>query len=153
MAFFEELGKKITDAGQGVAQQTKNFTEVTRLNGAISDREKQAAALYTALGTAYYKAHAADGQAEEKETIAQITALLNEIAQYQEEVKRIKGIGKCPACGADVQAGAAFCPACGAAIPAPQTPPPAAPAGRVCPNCGQSVGAENIFCNHCGTRL
>lgn len=41
MAFFEQIGKKITNAGQNVAQQTKNFTDVTQLNSAISEREKK----------------------------------------------------------------------------------------------------------------
>lgn len=150
MAFFEELGKKITDAGQGVAQSTKNFTEVNRLNSTIAEKEKQVTTLYTALGAAYYKAHATDPQAEEQETVAQIAALLTEIAAHQEEVKRIKGIGKCPSCGADVQAGAAFCQNCGAALPRPE---PAPAQGRTCPVCGQSVGADNVFCNHCGAKL
>lgn len=151
MAFFEELGKKITDAGQGVAQSTKNFTEVTRLNGVINDKEKQVAALYATLGAAYYKAHSADAEGALAETVGQITALLAEISQHQKEIKRIKGIGKCPACGADVQPGAAFCASCGAAMP--QTAPAPAPTGRTCPSCGQSVGADNAFCNHCGAKL
>ena len=38
MAFFEQLGKRLADAGQGVAQQTKNLADVTRLNSAIPKR-------------------------------------------------------------------------------------------------------------------
>ena len=38
MAFFEQLGKRLTDAGQNVVQQTKNLADVTQLNSAISDR-------------------------------------------------------------------------------------------------------------------
>ncbi len=32
MAFFEQIGKCLTDAGQNVAQQTKDFADVTKLN-------------------------------------------------------------------------------------------------------------------------
>ena len=39
MAFLEQLGKRLSDAGQGAAQQAKNFTDVTRLFSAISVKE------------------------------------------------------------------------------------------------------------------
>ena len=48
MAFFEQLGKKITDAGQGVAQSGKNAMDVSRLNSLISDRKKQISQGYAA---------------------------------------------------------------------------------------------------------
>lgn len=54
MAFFEQLGKRLSDAGQGVAQQTKNFADVTRLNGAISDKERRITQLYQSIGQTYY---------------------------------------------------------------------------------------------------
>lgn len=38
---FEQLGKRLTDAGQDVVQQTKNLADVTQLNSAISDKEKK----------------------------------------------------------------------------------------------------------------
>ena len=41
MAFFEEIGKRLTNAGQNVAQQTKNLADVAQLNSAISDKEKK----------------------------------------------------------------------------------------------------------------
>ena len=54
MSFFDQIGKRITDAGQGVAQQTKNFADVTRLNSAISDKEKRISQLYQSIGKTYY---------------------------------------------------------------------------------------------------
>lgn len=55
MAFFEEIGKRLTDAGQNVAKQTKNLADVTQLNSAISEREKKIAQLFSAIGQAYYE--------------------------------------------------------------------------------------------------
>ena len=46
MSFLDQIGKKISDVGQGVAQSTKNFADVTKLNGMISDEEKKIAVLY-----------------------------------------------------------------------------------------------------------
>lgn len=114
MAFLNNLGKKITDAGQGVAQQTKNFTDVARLNSTISDKEKSISQLYAAIGKNYYDQHKNDEENPEKEKLEQITALLAEIDHCRAQIQEIKGVAVCPSCGAEVAQGAAFCSACGA---------------------------------------
>ena len=119
MAFFEQLGKTLTNAGQGVAQQTKNFTEITRLNGVISDKEKQIEQLYTIIGKAYYEAHKNDAFAESGDSIQRINDLLAEIARHKEEIKQIKGVTPCPACGAEVPASSAFPVPASSAFPVP----------------------------------
>lgn len=154
MAFFEQLGKKLTDAGQGVAQQTKNFTEIARLNSAVSDKERQIEQRYAAIGRAYYEAHKNDAFAESGDTIQEITGLLGEIAKHKEEIKQIRGVAPCPACGADVPSGSAFCPACGAKVPQAEPAPAAIPEGcRPCPRCGAPVPNENKFCVSCGAKM
>ena len=153
MAFLEQLGKKLSDAGQGVAQQTKNFTDVTRLNNAISDKEKAISQLYSVLGQAYYESHSKDPSAEEQETIASINALFAEIVECAEEIKQIKGVAKCPGCGGDVPLSSAFCPSCGTKIVREADAAPSEAATRTCPGCGAQVPAGNLFCTSCGTRL
>ena len=37
MGFLDEVGKRITNTGQGMAQKTKNMTETIRINGMITD--------------------------------------------------------------------------------------------------------------------
>lgn len=148
-SFFSDLGKRITDAGQGVAQQTKNLTDVARLNGTITENQRTITQIYTKLGQAYYEGHKDGPDPDCKEFVDQINALNDEIARCQEEVKRIKGMGKCPNCGADVPPQSQFCQSCGAKI---ETAPPAA-AGRTCPNCGASVPEGNAFCTKCGTKM
>ena len=56
MSIFEKIGEKLSGAGQGVAQQVKNFADVARLNSIISEKEKQIAQLYIEIGQAYYPA-------------------------------------------------------------------------------------------------
>lgn len=154
MAFFEQIGKKLTDAGQNVAQQTKNLADRTQLGSAISEKERNIAQLCSALGREYYEAHKADESCEFAEKVARINALYAEIAQNREKISQIKGVVKCESCGADVPANAAFCNACGTKVVRPEPPAaPAAPVGRVCPACGCAVGEENAFCNHCGAKL
>lgn len=113
MAFFEQVGKRITDAGQGVAKQTKNLAEVTRLNSTISECEKNISQLYFAIGEAYYGRHRDDAEAEELEKVNEVKELLEKIRQCREEIKQIKGTVKCPSCGAEVPLEAVFCGKCG----------------------------------------
>lgn len=154
MAFFEQLGKRLTDMGQGVAKQTKNFTDITRLNAAISDKEKQVSQFYLALGQAYYEMHQNNPNAELGEQIEEIRALRAQILQYQEEIKRIKCVVKCISCGADLPPNSTFCSACGARVVQEklQEPVPAADV-CICPSCNTAIKPENLFCTQCGTRL
>lgn len=152
MAFFENLGKRLTDAGQGVSQQAKNFADVTRLNGTISDKEKRITQLYTSIGQTYYQKHQNDPSAEEAQMIQSINTLLAEIDQCQEEIKQIRGVVRCSSCGAEVPLTAAFCNACGTRLS--QTPEPPLQADTcICPQCHSAVSRENRFCDHCGAKL
>ena len=152
MAFFEDLGKKLSDVGQGVASQAKNLAELTKLNSAVNDKEKQITQLYTAMGKAYFEAHKAD-ETPAYEEIAAILTLQAEILACQEEIKQIKGIVKCPNCGADIPLDAAFCNGCGAKAPERNPAPAPEAANRFCPNCGGALNKDAAFCKHCGTRL
>lgn len=155
MAFFEQIGKKISDASQGATQQAKNFAEITRLNGTISEREKRISQIYTEIGQSYYEKHKDDSQAEELERITEINSLNAEILQCHEDIKQIKGITKCPSCGADVPINSAFCNACGAKIlPATKIEDVSAPKPvSLCPKCHKPVPVGNLFCNHCGAKV
>lgn len=152
MPFFEQLGKKLTDVGQGVAQQTKNLTDIARLNSAVSDREKQITQMYLEIGRAYYQRHSQDSAPEEQERIAAIQTLEAEIQQYRKEISQIKGFVQCPNCGGDVPLNAQFCNACGAKMPQPE-PAPVPENARICPSCGAVVAGENKFCMACGAKL
>lgn len=153
MAFFEQLGKRLTDAGQSVAQQTKNLADVTQLNSAISDREKKISQLYLNIGQLYYEEHKGDLSAEHREIIEEIDALYAEIAQNQEKIKQIKGVVKCPNCGADVPLNAAFCNGCGAKIERNESVSGITGAQRYCPACHAVVDPEDSFCNNCGAKI
>ena len=153
MDFFEQLGKKLTDAGQNVVQQTKSIADVVRLNSEVSAKERAITQLYIKIGQAYYDRHKNDSDAEDFQTISEIYRLYKEIAQCQETIKRIKGVTKCPGCGADVPMGAAFCNVCGEQIPASIVSVREAQGSKKCPNCHSDVDEDNAFCVFCGTKL
>lgn len=153
MAFFEQIGKKLTDAGQNVAQQTKDLADVTKLNNAISNSEKKISQLFLMVGQSYYERHKADGTAEEKEKIDAINDLYAEIMENREKIRLIKGTAKCENCGAEVPNHAAFCNVCGAKVTYTENADQNIEVGRRCPVCHAIAEKENLFCNHCGARL
>lgn len=151
MAFFEQLGKRLTDAGQNVAHQTQNLADVTRLNNAISEKEKKISQLFFAVGQSYYEGHKNDSEAEELEKITEINALYAEIFENREKIKQIKGVVKCVNCGADVPLSASFCNACGTKVTRESVEK--TEAGSLCPACNAVVEKGNLFCNHCGAKI
>jgi predicted nucleic acid-binding Zn ribbon protein len=154
---FEKLGKRISDLGNSVAQNTKNFADTAGLQKANSDNKKKIEQLYAAIGKAYYEKHKNDPAAEEIASINEITALFAQIEENDEKIKQLKGVTKCENCGADVPSDSMFCNNCGTKVVKPVAAPAAeaAPASnqRLCPTCGQPVGQDNMFCNNCGAKL
>ena len=116
MEFFEQLGKKISSTSQSAVQKTKDFADTTKLNSAISDKEKKISSLCLSLGQAYYEDHKEETTSRYSETIKQINDLYAEINENKEKIKQIKGIVKCPKCGADVETDDSFCSVCGTKV-------------------------------------
>ncbi len=149
----KHLGKKLTGAGQNVAQQTKNITDVARLNNEITNKERAIAKLYAEIGRAYYDRHKDDPAAEELQMVSEVSKLCGEITRCKETIKQIKGIVKCPFCGSDVSAESVFCGVCGERIPSVSAPLQEEQETKVCPNCHASVSGDSVFCVFCGTKL
>ena len=64
MAFFDELGKTLSMAGQAAVQKTKDVTETTRLNMTISEEEKNIKSLYLQIGELYASIHGNDYESD-----------------------------------------------------------------------------------------
>lgn len=97
----------------GLKKKTQNLTGTMSLNSQISDLEKANAALYSQLGREYFKRWQAHPVAELAQIVAAIEANIDKSVQLNEEIKRLKGIKKCPRCGNDMAYDAIFCPSCG----------------------------------------
>lgn len=156
MAFFEQIGRKITDAGQGVAQQTKNLTETTRLNAKIAENKKKMSQLLFEMGQDYYKKHRKDRDNEEQEYIDRVNELFREIIECQKEIEQIKTADVCKVCGSRIVEGSSFCMGCGTRLNADQIEESfliISDSTRKCPVCGTSVDGDSAFCTSCGTKL
>lgn len=120
MAFFEDLGKMITQTSQDVVQKTKDTAGVVKLNGMISDEKKRVNDLYIQIGKKYFEMYSDSCDQEFEPLVAEIKDAQAKIDDYSEQVRQLKGIAACPNCGAEVPTGTAFCSKCGAKMEQPK---------------------------------
>lgn len=154
MEFYANLGKKITQTSQGVVQKTKDTAETIRLNGMISDEEKRIANFYSKIGSIYFQLHADSYEPTFEQMILGIKEAQVKIENYSEQVKRLKGIVRCPNCGGEVPYGAPFCSSCGSKMNVQSAAAPAANSNvQRCVKCGVPLTPGTAFCTNCGTKV
>ncbi len=157
MAFFDDFGKKISQASQSTLQKTKDMADVAKINMQISDEEKKMNDTYLQIGKLYMELHASDGEEAFKEMVQTIVDAQNKIKEFKGQIQEIKGVVRCEKCGAEVPKGAAFCSACGEKMPelvqeaAAQEAEPVVE--KKCANCGAVLGSGALFCSECGTKV
>lgn len=122
MGFFDDFGKKISDASQGAIAKTKDFADVAKLNSNISDEERRINNAYQQMGELYFERHPEDFEDCFTEHYAVIRESLSKITDYRKQITNIKGVVKCPNCGAEVPKDSAFCSACGTQVPKEEAP-------------------------------
>jgi hypothetical protein len=113
---LSEAGRSIKQAGTSAAQQTKDFTDRTKLNAQIHQYEKDIEAQYTALGRALYKQKPEEAKTFAPEIVAKIEEASASIKKAQDEILAISNKKICPVCGRQNDAGAKFCVGCGTAL-------------------------------------
>ena len=154
MAFFDDLGKKISQTGQGAVQKTKNVAETMKINNLISEEEKNVNNNLKQIGVVYFENFSENSDEMFSGYIENIKESKKKIEEYNEQINTIKGFGKCPNCGASVANDAAFCNGCGGALPKQSSPvEETVNTGKVCPNCGVNVATDDAFCNSCGKKI
>lgn len=152
MAFFDDIGKKITQAGTGALQKTKELADVARINGLISDEEKRVNNAYYQIGKLYVALHADNCEPDFAALVDSIRESEAKVADLKQQVQIIRGVKRCSSCGAEVAANAAFCNSCGAK--APEAPAPVAADNLVqCSACGKMVKLGMAFCTGCGALM
>ncbi|MDR1806033.1 MAG: zinc-ribbon domain-containing protein [Clostridium sp.] len=172
MAFFEGIGKRITQTGQEAVQKTKDMAETVKLNGIISDEEKRINNSFLQIGKVYFETHSDDPEPIFAQLLAEIKGSKTKIVQCTERIRQLKGLACCPKCGTEMPLAAPFC-ICGspmnnspsAAIPSPsaesvvafsgttaETPAPT-PDTKLCPSCGKELLGTAVFCSGCGMKM
>ena len=151
MGFFDDIGKKVSDAGQKTLQKTKEGSETVKMNSLIAEEEKRIAEMYSQIGNLYVSKYGEDCEEDFSALVKAVLESRKKIQEYQNEIQDIKGVKKCEKCGSDVRQGAAFCTVCGE--PMAKTKEPKNEAEKVCPNCGAKFTDNLAFCTSCGTKL
>lgn len=55
MGFFEDIGKKVADAGQKTVQKTKEMSDILRLESLVTKEENKLEQIYSQIGKMYSK--------------------------------------------------------------------------------------------------
>ena len=90
MGFFDELGKKISDASQDMMQKGKDFADTTKLNSQIHDEERKISAVYTKIGKKYFEEFHQEAGAGYQDLVDEIHASQAKISEYQEKLNALK---------------------------------------------------------------
>lgn len=152
MGFFDDLGKKVTDAGQKTVQKTKEMSEVARVNSLISQNENRINNIYYQIGKLYVNIHEFDYEEEFEGMISQVIELEQQISEFRKQIQEIKGIQFCEKCGAEVARGVAYCSSCGAVMPRPEKQEYYEDCVK-CARCGSWVKKGMRFCTSCGQSM
>ena len=128
MGLFDEIGKKIAKSGQDTVKKAKDFAEITKLNGQISEEHRALTAFYAQIGEKYYSLYKDAPQEEFAQSCARISAGLKRIAENQALIQTLKNTKLCPKCGAECEQNVQFCSSCGEKLPMPEPVKPEAPA-------------------------
>ena len=176
MAFFEDLGKKLSGVGQSAVQKTQNATDSIRLNNQINEEERKINAAYLNIGKRYVELHGSKMEPEFAAWIQEIEGCQQRINECRVQVRRNKGLTVCTNCGAEIPEMSPFCKLCGAknvvaeqlaaqraaeeeakrqAAQAAQArawaeQQAAAAAANRCTTCGHPLNPGTAFCTNCG---
>lgn len=146
MSFLDDIGKTISDAGQGAIQKGKEMADVAKFNSLISEEEKKATGIFEQLGRKYVEVKGDTPDDAFKEYIDALKASEEKVKEYQRKLVELKGVVKCPACGAEVSNESMFCPICGAKVAVQQV----VQNEKYCDACGAVIPDGNKFCTSCG---
>lgn len=152
MGFFDDLGKKVSDAGQKTVQKTKEMSEIAHVNSLISQNENKLNNMYYQIGKLYVSIHGNDHEEEFSGMVSAVAELEQQIVTYRKQIQKIRGIRHCEKCGAEVPVGVAFCSSCGAAMLKSEQQENTDDREK-CDSCGAFVKKGVRFCTSCGQRM
>lgn len=164
MGFFEDIGKKVADAGQKTVQKTKEMSDVIRLESLVTKEENKLNQIYSQIGKMYVDLHGDDFEEEFAGMFGEIREAEQNIQNYRQQIDEIKNSRdreeaenqasrKCPNCGADIPDDRRFCTSCGKPIPQPEESSSDGEEKQYCTNCGAALAPGSVFCANCGTKV
>lgn len=144
MAFWKDVGERLSEATGKTIQKTRNLTDTARLNGRISEDRRTIDALLLEIGHLYIRLYGDQPEPAFVQLVSQVKNAEARIVNCQEQIRQINGMVICSDCGAEIPGMAAICPVCGAQQSDTSL------SAVICTTCGAEVPAGNRFCTNCG---
>ena len=116
MAILDDIKETLTKTTKSAVDKGKKLTDVTKLKSQKSSAKKELTQIYVELGKAYYEKYKDAPAEEDAENFEKISAAEEKIADIEAQIRAIKGITICPACGEENAVGKKFCGGCGAPL-------------------------------------
>lgn len=111
MGFFNDIGKKTTEATSKITKETKLKLKMNDNKGKISD-------LYEEIGKKVYEKHVREENINIKEELQEqcgkIDILSKEIEEARKEILKLNKKRQCTNCYTEIDKDAIFCSKCGA---------------------------------------
>ena len=90
MAFFNDLGKKLSDAAGTATEKAKDFAETTKLNSAISSEEKQINQYFIEIGKIIFEQDKDNPDSPMADLISKIVTSQEAISVLKRKIEEIK---------------------------------------------------------------
>ena len=117
MGFFDNLGKKASEAYGATAKKTGDLAKEAKLRMKINENKSDINELYTEIGKKVYEKYVSEetfNMRYVEEECSKIDILSSEIESCLTSILELKNRKQCPKCFAEIDANATFCPNCGA---------------------------------------
>ena len=124
MGFFDNLGKKASDAYKVTADKTGKLAKEAKLRMKMGELKGQINSIYEEIGKVVYENHTKEGKGSIKKVLeekcTQIDVLADEIKEMEKECMELKDKKECPKCFEEMDKNVKFCPHCGEAQEIPE---------------------------------
>ncbi|MFV0529217.1 MAG: zinc-ribbon domain-containing protein [Lachnospiraceae bacterium] len=113
--FFKDLGDSVSRVARNLGEKTEGFIDGQKIRNKSATLQREVDKKFKEMGTILYNRYVGGEIIDEElaDICDQITRDKVEIAKCKEDLASIKGRTVCPACGQQVDKGAAFCMFCG----------------------------------------
>lgn len=118
MDFFNQLGKKATEAYKVTADKTGKIAKETKLKLKMGDLKSKIEDIYEEIGKKVYEKHVKKEEISIEKDLSEECKNIDEMSQEIESLRRecleLKDKKQCPKCFKEIDKNMKFCPECGA---------------------------------------
>lgn len=159
MAFYDNIDGKISKIKNDALQKTKDVSETVRISSALKAEEEKRERLYREIGQASVENRDLADDGKMQKLRDELSECQDKIKDFNEKLKVLKGMIKCPECGKSVSSNQSFCSNCGTKLIREQYEQKSSSAAtsmqpaRFCPSCGKENVKNVKYCTQCGFNL